>query len=542
MSDSTDNPPPRKDAAGEDETGDFQDPSGEISGHALVFARVFAPWVSAWRRRAGAWTSAFLSGKAGREDHLYRTTVLMVMERLSGIGSGLIALIMVDHHYGPVGLGIFAWFFSLLAITGYLGRYGIPTYVENHTARSAGTIADTVGSALGALMLLGGVAVFLSMLGAFVAADSGPDAGGTLLVLLVGPTIFFQNINALRLAMLNGKGRHGTVAGLRIRQRVVFLAATLLLCLIHVPVPLLAGGFLISQMIILPMGRRTARLPGISSILAGRKDVFKVMDQGQRFLFSDNFLDVVFYLDMLILGWFADPAQLGVYARVLILARLFLVIPAGFRPVVRRLANEWVHAGHVGRLQRFMAGSTRCLFVAHGLLAILVMVHFPRVMMMIFDIRQWSNETFAVFSMLLPGLIFFSAVTAMEPVFEARDQTRPLKRLTLTAALANLVLNINLIPFAGLKGAALATASAMLIHFLLFGRLLPDDLSGAAFPWLPAAAALYLAYVLMASVPMGTALSLLLAPVLFGALLWMAGFFHPTSAKSHSGNVLVRMP
>jgi tetratricopeptide (TPR) repeat protein len=46
-----------------------------------------------------------------------------------------------------------------------------------------------------------------------------------------------------------------------------------------------------------------------------------MVDRGRAFLFTDNLLDVVFYADMLILGWFVHPAELGLYARALILAR-----------------------------------------------------------------------------------------------------------------------------------------------------------------------------------------------------------------------------
>ena len=124
-------------------------------------------------------------------------------------------------------------------------------------------------------------------------------------------------------------------------------------------------------------------------------------------------------------------------------------------------------------------------------------------------------------------LIFFSAVTALEPVFEARQQTTRLKRMTLVVALANLILNLNLIPFAGIEGAAMATAGAMFVYFFLFFRLLPPDLRGVRIAWPGAAAALYLTYVLMSFTGIGIIFSLMVVPTVFGAVLWMVGFFNP---------------
>jgi len=327
--------------------------------------------------------------------------------------------------------------------------------------------------------------------------------------------------------MLNGTGRHRAAAGLRIRQRVVFLAATLVLCMAHVPVHLLAAAFLISQVVMADMGRKAVRLPSLSRVIAGRTHISTVMDNGRAFLFTDNLLDVVFYLDMLILGWFASPVELGIYARALILARLFLVIPVGVRPVFRRLANERIAAGLEDRLAAFMARTVRSLFFVHGCLAVIILVNFPRVMRMVFDMRRWADESYTVFTLVLPGLIFFSAVTALEPIFEARQQTERLKQMTLAVSMANLVLNLNLIPFAGLAGAAVATAGSMVIHFWLFCRMLPPDLGGLRIFWPGAAAALYLTDVLLTSIDIGVIHTLVLAPILLGGLLWLVGFFNP---------------
>ncbi|WP_372678631.1 lipopolysaccharide biosynthesis protein [Desulfosarcina sp.] len=530
MSDSTGHTPSRKNGPSRDDDADGNsEPSPETAARGSA-DRSNPPatglWATQWRERIFAWLDETLSRNSGQADPFYLSTALPVMDRLAGIGTGLMAMVMVDRHHGSAGLGIFAWFFSLLAIAGYLGRYGIPIYLENRIARSPESIDESCAGALAALVALGLAATLLCGAAAFWIAGPEDGAGERILYLLLGPTVLIQNINALRLAMLNGTGRHRAAAGLRIRQRVVFLAVTLGLCMADVPVHLVAAAFLLSQVVMVGMGRKAVKLPAISSGFARRKQIPAMMDNGRAFLFTDNLLDVVFYLDMLILGWFASPVELGIYARALILARLFLVIPGGFRPVFRRLANERLTVGLDDRLLAFMAGAVRSLFFIHGCLAVLVLVNFPRVMAMVFDIQKWADESFIVFTLVLPGLIFFSAVTALEPIFEARQQTDKLKQMTLAVSIANLILNLNLIPFAGLAGAAMATAAAMFIHFLLFCRLLPPDFGSVRIFWPGAAAALYLTYVLLAYFDIGMLYTLMLTPVLFGGLLHLAGFFN----------------
>jgi len=56
-----------------------------------------------WRERVFACLDETFSRKSGEADPFYLKTALSVMDRLAGIGTGLIAMVMVDRHYGPAG-------------------------------------------------------------------------------------------------------------------------------------------------------------------------------------------------------------------------------------------------------------------------------------------------------------------------------------------------------------------------------------------------------------------------------------------------------
>ena len=140
---------------------------------AALALPTLSPRGTRWRERAFAWLDETLSRKTGEADPLYLKSVLPVVDRLAGIGSGLIAMVMVDRHYGPAGLGIFAWFFSLLAIAGYLGRYGIPVYLENRIARSPESVDESCATAMAALVALGLAAIILCGTAAFFDCRAG---------------------------------------------------------------------------------------------------------------------------------------------------------------------------------------------------------------------------------------------------------------------------------------------------------------------------------------------------------------------------------
>ena len=62
--------------------------------------------------------------------------------------------------------------------------------------------------------------------------------------------------------------------------------------------------------------------------------------------------------------------------------------------------------------------------------------------------------------------------------------------------------------------------------------MLPPDLGGVRIFWPSAAAAPYLTYVLLTVIDIGMIVSLMAAPILFGVLLWLVGFFNSSYPQS----------
>ena len=453
------------------------------------------------------------------------TLAFQSLDRLTGVLSGVVGLIVVDRYHGPAGLGLFAWFLSLYAIAGFFARFGIPLAIENRMAQDSGKDPETPARALAALVALGLAVACAGCLAAIMAPGPGYDKADSFFYLSLGPLVLAGNINALRLAMINGTGRHRAAAGLKIRQRIVALVALFILCKTRLPVPFLALSVFAGQVAILFRGRKTLRLPSLVVAMSKRQQIRETIALGRAFLLTDAILDLVFYLDMLVLGWFVGPDQLGIYARALILVRLFLLIPAGLRPILRRQANRLTGANANSALKRLSARGTRALFVGHALAALFLLLHFTSALQWFFGDALGAEPVFELFAIVLPGLIFFSVTVVSERVFEANRDTALLEGVVIRVAVMNFILDINLIPFAGTGGAALATSLSMFFYFLLLGHRMPADFASARIRWPGAAAALYLTYVMLNHDTIGYKTSLFLIPLLFCALLWMIGFF-----------------
>jgi O-antigen/teichoic acid export membrane protein len=134
--------------------------------------------------------------------------------------------------------------------------------------------------------------------------------------------------------------------------------------------------------------------------------------------------------------------------------------------------------------------------------------------------------TSGIFTVLLPGLLFFSVVTAQEPLYEAQGRVKSLQKLILIVSFINLVLNFYLVPFAGFFGAATATTISMLFYFCLFGRHLDKIFRIEKILYLLAGAEIYLVYMIFHKLNFGFLITFWLMPIVLFILFSLVNLFY----------------
>lgn len=93
------------------------------------------------------------------------------------------------------------------------------------------------------------------------------------------------------------------------------------------------------------------------------------------------------------------------------------------------------------------------------------MALFPGGANLFFQTRGKVLLSYRIFAIMVPGLIYSSALYTLEALMEARGQAALLKRLSIWVAIVNLVRTIFLVPVGGPNVAAAATMLTMLIYF-----------------------------------------------------------------------------
>ena len=458
-----------------------------------------------------------------------RDYFLTIGEGTVELAINLVVMVLVERFYDQQGLGIYAYLLSLLFIISYISEFGIPRFIEHEIAKTARSPEDDIDILFKARQTSLGLSALVACL---LFLTAGYDAAHTRIgertaaYLIIAAILPLRNLNALKLSVLHGNGRHDVVAKLLTIKRLIFLGAVWLLLIIHVPPSYLFLAFLASEIYLTVAAIVKLKLPGIWKTWIGFGAVRSTLSRGYQYMFTDDALDIVLYVDFLVLGFFVSSWDLGVYAEASILARLFLLVPISIKPIFRRRYTRLTAQGEYQRAAIAFQRTTKIMFYLQSLLALFMLLHFPEILRTFYHTRGEELVSFKIFTVLIPGLIYFAAVTSQEAVYEASEKVAVLKKLAVIIAAINIVLNFYLVPFSGGFGAASATLISMLAYFFIFDLYLDKSHKIEKVPYLLAGAGLYLVYMLLHTLNFGLLPDLFLSPLILFVLFYLMGFFN----------------
>ncbi len=440
----------------------------------------------------------------------------------------LVSMILVERAYGPPGLGIFAYLSSCLYIVRYFAGCGVARHVEREIA-----VLESQSRAQKAAMAAGFKATVFTGIAAaiFLVLSAGFDRSHThiqesIVAYLVLALIIPQaNLNHLKLSILQGAGHHARVARLRMVRHGLFLAGLLILAQVRVRPSWLLIACLPADLVVGILIRRSLRLPAWWKAFKINSRVRDTLKNGYAYLFTDNALDLLLNIDVFVLGLFVGAQELGIYAEVAVLVRIALLLPVAVKPILRRRYGLMLARQQSGQIKAVLGSVTVWMFCLNAALAVFTMLYFNTILDFFFVLKNTPFTAFKVFAIYVPGLIFFGALTAQEPIYDTIGGIHHLKRLTLITAGINLLLTLYFVPMAGISGAATATMISMLVYFVLFGWHQADHFGLRKCQLTIAGLAIYLVYVILDHMAWTMAVTLWLAPLMLILLFYLIGLF-----------------
>lgn len=177
-------------------------------------------------------------------------------------------------------------------------------------------------------------------------------------------------------------------------------------------------------------------------------------------LFAVAMLDhIATWTDTLMIGYFMTPDDVGLYNVALPLVHLLLIALTAARFLYMPLMSQSYAKNQEEEIKRSYAVLTKWIFAA-TLPVFFILVLFPEVTLNILFGSRYIGAAFAL--QILSAGFFVSVLLGLSgTTLIAMGKTRFLMWGTLIATIANIILNMVLIPPLGIVGAAIATASAL---------------------------------------------------------------------------------
>jgi O-antigen/teichoic acid export membrane protein len=177
------------------------------------------------------------------------------------------------------------------------------------------------------------------------------------------------------------------------------------------------------------------------------------------FLMIDGFRMLMDNTDVILIGWFLDPHSVAVYFAVIRTSGLVAFVSFSVIALAVPKFAEIHNTGTTQDLQKFVSAVIHLMFWPSLLLAIGISFLGPFLLTLFGGDFQAGYPTMLL---ILTGLLLRTAAIPVEYLLNMTGYHRDTMRVYAFAGLANVVLNLLLIPAFGILGAALGTYSATL--------------------------------------------------------------------------------
>jgi O-antigen/teichoic acid export membrane protein len=387
--------------------------------------------------------------------------------------------IVLARTLGPQGFGSYSFSFSLISLAVLLAQLGFPDLTVREVSklielRRPGLLAGYIQHATWAVFTLGLVVVAVMSLALLLLGDT--EVFNWQVILAGLPLVVLLPLMAQSAAVLRGTNRVvQSLLGQQLYRPILLLLLVwggLVMELPITAVTVMALHVLACAMVLIELRRLTSRalLPSLNSFspVSRRR---RVAWTGTAVMFSGvavvRLINTKF--DIFAIGLLMTDTDVGLYAvgvQLSLMAAAMLMITSGVvQPVISRASA----AGNDAEVER-QCRKSALLSIGAALFALVLLGMLGKWMIGLTYGYHYVG-VWPALMVLLSGQVVNAFFGPVGLLLNMRGQERTTFAVTFVASLANIGLNLLLIPSYGLVGAALATVAAMVLwNVLLWHR------------------------------------------------------------------------
>jgi len=394
-------------------------------------------------------------------SHIFRNLGYMAVAQVAAGICGFFTLVVLSRALGPANFGILGFGTAVLAFVGLLTTLGTDQYGAREISRAEGPVGRICARLVGLRLVLAAVS-YLALLAFAAWGNRGSTEADILMI--QGTGVF---VTALTLDFIfQGMRRLEWVAVRQIATAAIVLAAAFFL--VH------GAGDLYAAAWIYPIAGAAVVIvvlvAGVRRVIAFRLDgpaagLGTIMSAVVPIAVSGTMQAVILNTDVVMLGLFRDNEEVGLYTAIMRLV-LFALMPAGL--VVAAMFPE---------LARKMDSPTAMRDGAKQFATLLLFIGFPLPCLVLIVPEQTVGliygESFMAATAVVAPMMSFVLIIYLRMIFGtplvAWNMERQHMKLSILAAVTNVVLNAALIPSYGMLGAVAASLASQVVAMLGYG-------------------------------------------------------------------------
>lgn len=377
--------------------------------------------------------------------------------------------IVLGRELGPEGLGIYTLAFTIYLFGMQFAAFGIGSALTKYVAEFLDdrvAIRNYVSSGMTSSIITGALMGFVLFLFApYVAISFFHIPELEPLVQLTALCYPFIAVQKAVLGTLNGFRKMHLYALLNIIQNVTVVAASIALVLLfEMGVMGAVIGFVGPTVLVsalCPILIRDcmgfgASLWNIPALRATTVFGFYVVLGN-----SIGFLNT--QIDSILIGYYMNPTEVGIYAVAVLLAQTLTLIPSAVQRVTAPATATLYGKGDIEGVRNVVFSTMKKSFLISVGIAVTIAI-FGQHFITTFFTEEFLSSYIPLLILLL-GHTIFAPFMAVGATLSSIGKVHIPFRISAVCGVLNVVLNILLIPYLGINGAAIATTVSLVVNF-----------------------------------------------------------------------------
>lgn len=376
---------------------------------------------------------------------------------------GVLANVAIINGYDAAALGTFNLVYAIYILLSQLAVGGVHLAVQAFVPReiAAGRSPNAQLSASFVLSTLSSALVIaLCWLLRDVPGEWFHSHDVMLAFPAVLPGLLFFSWNKVLLSYHNGARRMRTFSTLQLLRFLLLFAAVALLRTMDAPAWQLPMALFWSEallfLIALPVTLRHWAPHRTSGLAVALRENWRF---GNRALAGNFLLDVNTRVDVFLLGFFTDQAAVGLYSFAATIAEGVLQLPVLLRNNINPIITKAWHKGGSPLLGKVVDRNRRIFQRLLAPLVLLSILAFPAGLWVV-GVTEQPMTVWSLYTILAAGIAISSGYQPFQMLFGQVGRPATQTMFIALMFMANVVLNLALIPLFGVHGSALATALA----------------------------------------------------------------------------------